>query len=166
MRRWLHRPFPTGRLDARSFFPAHTTALCITTAATTTPPLEVADLGAGHHVQRTAQKVLKQHAATVGKAQQPRVKARQVFGQVAQIAPQDRPRIHVPRDIHHLRQVDDRWPFGPHQDVVCGQVTVNPPRLEQLFDLHKDFLMQRIGLFGGKRKVRQARRRNTVSVDD
>ena len=162
----MHRPFPTGRLDARSFFPAHTTALCITTAATTTSTLEVADLGAGHHVQRTAQKVLKQHDATVGKAQQPRVKARQVFGQVAQIAPQDRPRIHVPRDIHHLRQVDDRWPFGPHQDVVCGQVAVHPPRLEQLFDLHKDFLMQRIGLFGGKRKVCQARRRNTISVDD
>jgi hypothetical protein len=104
----------------------HTSALGVALAATammTTahPTL----LRLGRRLERAVHVVLPQRVPTVAKPQQPRIKPRQMFGHVPQVAPQDLTCLIVERRVHHLRHIDQRRPGFRHQDVERRQVAMH-----------------------------------------
>jgi len=110
--------------------------------------------------------MLKQRSAAVHESQQPRIEARQMLGHVSQIAPQDRQGVVVSGDVDDLRHVDDRQSLRRHQDVVRGQIAMDPTAAQQLLYLQEDLQMGQRRRFRRKGSIGQARGGCPALVDD
>jgi hypothetical protein len=120
----------------------------------------------GGDIDSAACVVLPQGAAAVAEAQQARVEAGEVLGDVLQVALQDGGGVVVEAGVDDLGQVDEGRAVAGNEDVVGGEVAVDAARAQQQPHLSVDFPVQQGRDVGGQLEVGEAGCRGAVVVDE
>jgi hypothetical protein len=145
---------------------ASASTLGITVAMSATLRRWCADFGARDLIERAVQQVAEQDIATVGEAQQPRIEARQVLGDVLQVPAQDLARVVVPGHVDRLGHVDQGGSGRGHQHVVRRQIAMNAANSQQGFHLHEDLQVQLGRFVRGQVNIRHAGRGGALCIHD
>jgi hypothetical protein len=122
--------------------------------------------GLGGDIDTAACVVLPEGAAAVAEAQQARVEAGEVLGDVLQVALQDGGGVVVEAGVDDLGQVDEGRAVAGDEDVVGGEVAVDAARAQQQPHLSVDFAVEQRGDVGRQLEVGEAGRGGAVVVDE
>ena len=110
--------------------------------------------------------MLPQRLATVAEAQQPRIEAGEVLGDVAQISTENVGGLPVGGGVDDLGKVDHRQPVVGDEDVEGGQVPMHPTALQQQSHLTVDLAMEQLRHLWRQIAIRQTGRGSPVFVHE